>query len=63
MFYVELKAKSNNKDMYEVGSLLDCRVKFETSYSKREIPESALTARGTEILRVFAFVGPDASNA
>jgi len=46
MFYVELKSKNNNKDMYEVGSLLDCRVKFETSYPKREIPESALTARG-----------------
>jgi len=29
MFYLELEPKSNNKDIYEVGSLLDCRVKFE----------------------------------
>jgi len=29
MFYIELKQKSNNKDIYEVDSLLDCRVKFE----------------------------------
>jgi len=39
MFYVELKQKSNNKDIYEVYSLLDCRVKFESSYPKHEIPQ------------------------
>jgi len=37
MFYIELKQKSNNKDIYEIDSLLDCRVKFEPRYSKREI--------------------------
>jgi len=29
MFYVELKLKSNNKDIYEIGSFLDYKVKFE----------------------------------
>jgi len=37
MFYVELKSKSNNKDIYEVSSFFDCRVKFESPYPKREI--------------------------
>jgi len=39
IFYVELKPKSNNKDIYKVGSLPDCRVKFKPLYSKREIPQ------------------------
>jgi len=40
MFYIELKQKSNNKDIYEsINSLLDCRVKFEQPYSKREISQ------------------------
>jgi len=39
MLYVELKQKSNNKDIYEVDALLDCRVKFEPSHPKREIPQ------------------------
>jgi hypothetical protein len=32
MFHVELKSESNNKDVYEVGSLLECRVKFKPSH-------------------------------
>jgi len=36
IFHVELKSKSNNKDIYEVGSFLECRVKFKPSYPKRE---------------------------
>jgi len=36
MFYVELEPKSNNKDIYEVGSLFDCRVKFEPPYQTRD---------------------------
>jgi len=39
MLYVELEPKSNNKDIYEVGSLLHCRVKFEPPHPKREIPQ------------------------
>jgi len=39
IFYVELKPESNNKDIYEVGSLLECRIKFEPSHLKREIPQ------------------------
>jgi hypothetical protein len=31
MFYVELELESNNKDIYEVGSL-QCKVKFESLY-------------------------------
>jgi len=32
MFYVKLEPKINNKDIYEVGSLLDYRVKLSTLY-------------------------------
>jgi len=39
MFYVELKLKSNDEDIYEVDSLLDCRIKFEPPYLKYEIPQ------------------------
>jgi len=37
MCYVKLKPKDNNKDIYIVGSLLECRLKFESPYPKREI--------------------------
>ncbi|KAH0945619.1 hypothetical protein HN011_004504, partial [Eciton burchellii] len=36
MFYVELKAKSNNKDIYDIRSLLQCKVKFELPHPKYE---------------------------
>jgi len=39
MFYLELKPKSNNKDIYKIGSLPDCRVKFEPLYPKCEISQ------------------------
>jgi len=39
MFYIELKSKSNNKNIYKVSSFLKYRVKFEPSYSKREISQ------------------------
>jgi len=39
MFYIKLKQKNNNKDIYEVDSLFQCRVKFELSHSKREISQ------------------------
>jgi len=39
MFYVELKLENNNKDIYKVRLLLLCKIKFEPSYIKREIPQ------------------------
>jgi len=39
MFYVELKSKNDNKDIYIIGSLLQYRVKFEPLHSKCEIPQ------------------------
>jgi len=40
MFYVELKSESNNKDIYDlVRSLFQCKVKFESPHSKREISQ------------------------
>jgi len=38
MFYIELKPKSNNKNIYE-GSFPDCRVKFRAPYPKHEISQ------------------------
>jgi len=29
IFYVEQKPENNNRDIYEVRSLLNCRIKFE----------------------------------
>jgi len=63
MFYVKLEPKSKNKDIYEVGSLLDCRIESLGIY---HIPNvrflNALTARSMDTLKVFALIGPDASN-
>jgi len=39
MFYVELKAKKNNKDIYETTHVLGYIVKFEPLHLKREIPQ------------------------
>jgi len=59
MFYVELEPKNNNKDIYEIGSLLDCRIRT-TVLNVRFL--SVLTTRDTDTLKVFAFVGRDKSN-
>jgi hypothetical protein len=37
IFYIELKPKSNNKNIYNICSLLQCRVKFKSPHSKHEI--------------------------
>jgi len=60
MFYVELKPKSNNKDIYEIGSFLDSRLKFEP-YSKCKIP-CINSQRGTVAQKVFA-IRSSTSNA
>jgi PAX-interacting protein 1 len=39
MFYIELEPKGNNKDIYNVDTLLQCRVKFEPPHQKREVPQ------------------------
>lgn len=39
MFTVELKQKENNKSVYDIKSLLHCRVIFEPPRPKREIPQ------------------------
>jgi hypothetical protein len=39
MFCIELKPKTNNKDIYEIRSLFHCKIKFELSHLKREIPQ------------------------
>lgn len=41
MFVVELQTNSNNKEIYNVKSLLHCRVKFEPPKPKRTIPQCA----------------------
>jgi len=62
MFHLELKLKSNNKDIYKIGSLLECRVKFEPSYLKREIPQFGINC-SMATQKVFAFVKRDTLNA
>lgn len=39
MFYVNLKSKQNNKDVYKIEYLLNIRVLFEPPNRKREIPQ------------------------
>jgi RNAse (barnase) inhibitor barstar len=38
MFFVDLKQAPNNKEIYDITSLLQHRVKFEPPRQKREIP-------------------------
>jgi hypothetical protein len=37
MFFVELAPKENNKDIYAIDLLLQCRVRFEPPHQKREV--------------------------
>jgi hypothetical protein len=62
MFYVERKPKNNNKNIYNVSSLLQCRVQFKPPHLKHEIPQ-CIVASGTAIQKLFAFVKRDALNA
>lgn len=41
MFIVKLKLKVNNKHIYEIKSLMYCRIIFEPPRSKRDIPQCA----------------------
>lgn len=41
MFIVELKQNENNKLIYEIKTLLHCRITFEPPRPKREIPQCA----------------------
>ncbi|KMQ93691.1 nucleic-acid-binding protein from transposon x-element [Lasius niger] len=39
LFFVEMKQKKNNKDIYSINKLLNIIVSFEQAYKKREIPQ------------------------
>jgi len=52
MFCVELEPKNNNKDIYEIGSLLDCKIRT-TIPNVRFL--SALTAKGMDTHKSFCF--------
>lgn len=41
MFYVEIKPDSNNKQIYNIKHLLQCKINFEPPHQKREIPQYA----------------------
>lgn len=41
MFYVEIKPDVNNKQIYNIKHLLQCKVNFELPHRKREIPQCA----------------------
>jgi hypothetical protein len=38
MFFVELKPATNNKDIYDINFLLQCKIKFEQPHVRREMP-------------------------
>jgi len=38
MFYIELKLENNRIDIYEIKSFLQCKIKFEPTNPKHEIP-------------------------
>jgi len=37
MFFVELKSATNNKDIYDINSSLQSKIKFEQSYARCEV--------------------------
>ncbi|EFN89295.1 Nucleic-acid-binding protein from transposon X-element, partial [Harpegnathos saltator] len=39
LFFVEIKPGSNNKEIYKIKTLLQCRIQFEAPRPKREIPQ------------------------
>jgi hypothetical protein len=39
MFFVDLKPAPNNKDIFQVEYLQQCKIKFETPNYKRDIPQ------------------------
>jgi len=39
MFYIESKSNSNNKQIYKIKSLLQCKITFEPPHQKCDIPQ------------------------
>jgi len=37
MFFIELKSTTNNKDIYDINSLLQFKIKFEQPYARRAV--------------------------
>jgi hypothetical protein len=60
MFFVELKPAPNNKDIYEVEYLQQCKIKFEPSKHKWDIAQCAVKDMGTQ--KTIAILNQDVSN-
>lgn len=45
LFFIEIKPQTNNKDIYEIKTLLNCVIKFEPPHKKRETPQCAKCQR------------------
>lgn len=45
MFYVELKQKENNKEVYKIDKIMNSIIQFEAPHTKREIPQCAKCQR------------------
>lgn len=45
MFYINIKTKENNKEIYQITRLMNSIVKFEAPHTKREIPQCAKCQR------------------
>lgn len=56
MFYVELKPDPNNKLIYNIKHLLQCKIQFEPPHPRREIVQCA-SAMVTQ--KVFVIEGQD----
>lgn len=39
LFTIELESKENNKTIYDIDQLLNCKISFEASHHKRTIPQ------------------------
>jgi hypothetical protein len=62
MFFVELKPAPNNKDIFLMEYLQQCKIEFEPPKHKREITH-VQTANVTDTPRITAILNPDAPNA
>lgn len=58
LFYVEIKPDLNNKQIYSIEHLLQCKINFESPHRKREIPQCA-NCQHMATLGVSAFVSQD----
>jgi len=63
MFYIELKLKSNNKNIYEIRLFLQYKIEFEPPREIANVKFLSALITDIAIREVFASVKQDASSA